>query len=132
MTGVAEQHQESRRPRAASLRFPYPPYLWTVVRRSVALWVLVRCGYVVVLLIGAASSGLLALAEAIALALHPILATRVVLVALAATLVWWDRWRAHELLLPANLGAWSGWFWIASLLAALSADLVLQTLFAAL
>ncbi len=52
--------------------------------------------------------------------------------ALAAFLVWWDRRRAHELLLPANLGAWPGWFWTASLLTALVLDVGVQALLAAL
>lgn len=115
---------------AASLRLPYPPYLRNVVRRSVGIWLLVRMAYIGVLM-AAAASDLLPLAEGVALALHPLRATRAVLVALAAFLVWWDRMRAHELLLPANLGAWPGWFWTASLLTALVLDVVIQALLAA-
>jgi hypothetical protein len=76
--------------------------------------------------------GLLPHDEGIALALHPLWVSRAILVALAAFLVWWDRRRAHELLLPANLGAWPGWFWTASLLAALVLDAGVQALLAAL
>ncbi len=76
--------------------------------------------------------GLLAPAEGIAEVLYPAWPTRILLVAFTAFLVWWDRRRAHELLLPANLGAWPGWFWIASLLAALVVDIAVQALLAAL
>ncbi|HEV2121956.1 MAG TPA: hypothetical protein VGW38_04160 [Chloroflexota bacterium] len=117
---------------AASIRLPYPPYLWKVIRRSVGIWLLVRSAYVVVLMVGVALFDLLPLAEGTALVLHPAWATRAVLVALATVLVWWDRRRSHELLLPANLGAWSGWFWTASLLTALVLDVAIQTLLAAL
>lgn len=117
---------------AASIRLPYPPYLWKVIRRSVGIWLLVRSVYVVVLMAGVESFDLLPPAEGIVLVLHPTWATRAVLVALAAVLMWWDRRRSHELLLPANLGAWSGWFWTASLLTALVSDVVVQTLLAAL
>lgn len=116
---------------AAPLRLPYPPYLWKVFRRGAGIWLLVRIAYVMVFIAGAAFFGLLSPAEVIALALHPVPAARAVLVALAAVLVWWDRRRFHELLLPANLGAWPGWFWTASLLAALVLDVAVQTLLAA-
>lgn len=108
---------------AASIRLPYPPYLWKVVRQSALLWVLARLLYSIVLWL--ATRDLTA-------TLHPSWITRLVLVALAAFLMWWDRRRSHELLLPANLGAWSGWFWSASLLAALVLDMAVQTLLAAL
>jgi len=115
-----------------SIRLPYPPYLWKVVRRSAGIWLLVRTAYVVVFMAGVAFFGLLPPAEGIAQVLHPGWATRAVLVVLAAVLVWWDRRRFHELLLPANLGAGSGWFWTASLLTALASDMAVQTLLAAL
>lgn len=118
-------------PAAASLRLPYPPYLWKVVRGSAGLWPLVRIAYVGVLM-AAAASGLLPVAEAIALVQHPLWATRIVLVVLTAVLVWGDRSRAHELILPANLGAWPGWFWIASLLTALVMDVAVQAVLAVL
>lgn len=117
---------------AAAVRLPYPPYLRKVVRRSVWIWLLVRSAYAVVLMAGVASFGLLPPAEGIALVLHPAPATRALLVVLAAVLVWWDRRRSHELLLHANLGAWPGWFWTASLLTALGLDVALQTLLRAL
>ncbi|HEX6371381.1 MAG TPA: hypothetical protein VF006_20860 [Longimicrobium sp.] len=117
---------------ATSIRLPYPPYLWKVVRRSVGIWLLVRSAYVVVFMAGAAFLGLLTPAEVIALVLHPPWATRAVLVALAAVAVWWDRRRSHELLLHANLGAWPGWFWTASLLTALVLDVGVQTVLGAL
>jgi hypothetical protein len=98
----------------------------------VGIWVLARSADVVVLMAGVVFFGLLPLAEGIAQALHPGWATRAVLVVLAAVVVWWDRRRSHELLLPANLGAWSGWFWTASLLTALVMDMAVQTLLAAL
>lgn len=113
-------------------RLPYPPYLWQVTRRSLGIWVLVRSAYVVVLLVGVAFFGLLPFAEGTTLALHPALATRAMLIVLSAVLVWWDRRRSQELLLPANMGAWSGWFWTASLLAALILDVALQALLQAL
>lgn len=116
----------------AAIRLPYPPYLWRVIRRSVGIWLLVRSAYVVVLMAGAASFDFPPPAEVIAHVLHPTWATRAVLVALVAVLVWWDRRRSHELLLPANLGAWSGWFWTASLLTALVLDMAVQPLLAAL
>lgn len=115
----------------ASTRLPYPPYLWKVVRRSVGIWLLVRSAYVLVLM-AAAMFGLLPFDEGIAAALHPLGPARVVLVALAAVGVWWDRRRSHELLLPANLGAWPGWFWSASLLTGLVLDVGIQTVLAAL
>lgn len=95
------------------------------------IWLLVRTAYAGVL-VAAAAFDLLPPEEGIALALHPGWAMRAVLVALAAFLVWWDRWRAHELLLPANLGAWPGWFWTASLLTAMVLDAGVQALLAAL
>ena len=95
------------------------------------MWLLIRSAYVVVLLAGVAFFGLLPFAEGVAAALHPGWVIRAVLVALSAFLVWWDRRRSHELLLPANLGAWSGWFWGVSVLAALVLDVVLQTLLSA-
>jgi hypothetical protein len=114
-----------------AIRLPYPPYLWQVIRRSAGIWLLVRIAYVG-LMAAAAAVGLVPPAEFIPLILHPTWATRAFLVALAAVLVWWDRRRSHELLLPANLGAWPGWFWTASLLTALALDVGLQTLLAAL
>ena len=111
----------------ASLRLPYPPYLWKVVRRSVGMWLLIRIAYVFVLMV-AVMFGLLSFDDGLAGALHPLGAARVALVALAAAGVWFDRMRSHELLLPANLGAWPGWFWTASLLTGLVLDVVVQTL----
>jgi hypothetical protein len=116
---------------AASIRLPYPPYLWKVIRRSVGIWLLVRIAYAGVVM-AAAAFGLLPPGEGIALALHPLRAARALLVALAAVLVWWDRMRAHELLLPANLGSWPGWFWTGSLLTGLVLDVAIQALLAAL
>ena len=115
----------------ASLRLPYPPYLWKVIRRSVGIWLLVRIAYAF-LMLAMALFGLLSPADGSALALHPGGAARALLVAFAAALVWWDRRRFHELLLPANLGTWPGWFWAASLLVGLVLDVGLQTLLAAL
>ena len=120
----------SRHSIAASLRLPYPPYLWGVIRRSVGIWLLVRVAYAG-LMVAMELFGLLPTDEGTALALHPLWAARAVLVALAAVLVWWDRRRSHELLLPANLGAWPGWFWTASLLTALVLDVGIQALLAA-
>lgn len=114
----------------ASLRLPYPPYLWKVIRRSAGIWLLVRSVYAG-LMASMALFGLLPFVEGIALALHPFWATRAMLVATAAVLVWWDRRRSHELLLPTDLGVWPGWFWTASLLTALVLDVVLQALLAA-
>jgi hypothetical protein len=113
---------------AASIRLPYPPYLWKLIRRSAGIWLLVRSAYAVVLMVGVASFNLLPLAEGIGLVLHPGWAMRGVLVALATGMVWWDRCRSLELLLPANLGAWPGWFWTTSLLSALAMDVAIQTL----
>lgn len=110
-----------------SIGLPYPPYLWKVTRRSLVMWLLVRSAYAFVLM-AAVMFGLLPPAEGIARALHPGWGVRTALVALAAVAVWWDRGRAHELLLPANLGAWPGWFWTASLLTGLVLDVVVQTL----
>lgn len=122
----------SHRSVAAAIRLPYPPYLRKVARRSAGMWLLVRSMYVVVLLFGVGVFDLLPPAEALARVLHPDRATRALLVALATVLVWWDRRRSHELLLPANLGAWSAWFWTASLLAALVSDVAVQAVLAAL
>lgn len=116
---------------AASLGLPHPPYLLRVIRRSAGLWLLVRCGYVVVLAVAASSSDLLTPAEAVASGLQPNVVTRAVLVAVAAFLVWWDRKRAGELLLHANLGARPVWFWAAAILTASVLDIVVQTLVAA-
>jgi hypothetical protein len=117
---------------ATSIRLPYPPYLWKLIRRSVGLWLLVRSFYVVALMAGVVFFNLLPFAEGVALVLHPGWTTRGVLVALATGMVWWDRRRSHELLLPANLGAWPGWFWTTSMLSALVADVAVQALLAAL
>lgn len=121
----------SRHRVAASIRLPYPPYLRKVIRRSVGIWLLVRSAYVMVLMAGAAFFDLLSPPEVTALVLHPGWGARAVLVAVAAVLEWWERLRFHELLLHANLGAWPGWFWVASLLTALVMDLAVQTLLAA-
>lgn len=109
-----------RRVAVQSLGLPYPRYLWLVVRQSALVWVLARLLIFV----------LLWMAGGIVTALHPTLTTRAFLVAITAFLVWWDRRRAHELLLPANLGAWPGWYWVASLFTASTLDLILQTLVA--
>jgi hypothetical protein len=122
----------SRQSVTASIRLPYPPYLWRVIRRSVGIWLLARNTYVVVLMVGVLFFNLLPLDEGLARVLHPGWATRAVLVTVATFVVWWDRRRSHEVLLPANLGAWSGWFWTASLVAALASDVAVQTLIAAL
>ena len=111
---------------AVAIRLPYPSYLWKVVRRSVVMWLLVRSAYAGVIMAAVAFLGLLTPAEGIAEVLHPAWPTRILLVALTAFLVWWDRMRSHELLLPANLGAWPGWFWTGSLLAALMMDIAVQ------
>lgn len=112
---------------AAVIRLPYPSYLWKVIRRSAGMWLLVRSMYGLV-----AFFNLLPPAEGTAQALNPAWITRALLVALTTVLVWWDRWRSHELLLHANLGAWSGWFWTAPLLTALMLDIAVQTLLTAL
>ena len=116
---------------AASIRLPYPPYLRKVIRHSVVIWMLVRSAYAVVL-VWAELYGLLPPGAGMDEALHPAWAARALLVAGAALLVWWDRQRAHELLLPANLGVWPGWFWTASLLTALVLDVAVQSVLAAL
>ena len=79
----------------------------------------------------AVAVGLLSPAEGIEKVLYPAWPMRILLVALTAFFVWWDRMSAHELLLPANLGAWPGWFWIASLLIAQMMDIVVQAILAA-
>lgn len=123
----------SRHLTAASIRLPYPPYLRTVIRRSVAIWLLVRIAYVISFMaVAAFLRGILSPAEIIALVLHPPWATRLGLVAFAAVLVWWDRKLANELLLPANLGVWPGWYWTASLLSAQVLDVAVQSVIAAL
>ncbi|MQA92677.1 MAG: hypothetical protein GEU90_21050 [Gemmatimonas sp.] len=111
-----------------SIGLPYPRYLGTVIRRSVLVWLLVRITYVVVLMAGVLSFGLLSLPEGISAGLHPAWTIRVFLVMVAAFLVWWDRRRSHELLLHANLGAAPGWFWTASLLTALVLDVAIQAI----
>jgi hypothetical protein len=110
-------------PVVVSMRLPYPPYLWKVVRQSALLWILVRLMYSVLLFL--ATWDLTA-------ALRPNRITHVFLIAVVAFLVWWDRKRSHELLLPANLGASSGWFWTASLLTATGLELTTQLLLAVL
>jgi hypothetical protein len=120
----------SRQLTAASLRLPYPPYLWKVVRGSVVMWLLARVAYAG-LMAALELFGLLPPDEGIALALHPGWPARGALVTLAAGLVWWDRRRAHELLLHDNMGAWRGWFWTASLLAGLVLDAGIQTVLGA-
>jgi hypothetical protein len=119
----------SRHHVAVSIRLPYPPYLWKVVRRSAGMWLLVRMAYAGTLM-AAVAFGLLP-PEGIAEVLHPVWPTRILLVALTALFVWWDRRRSHELLLPANLGAWPGWFWTGSLLAASVMDIAVQAILAA-
>ena len=121
----------SRHHVAVSLRLPYPPYLWKVVRRSAGMWVLVRMAYAGTLM-AAVAFGLLPPADGIAEVLYPAWPMRILLVALTAFFVWWDRRRSHEMLLPPNLGAWPGWFWTGSLLAALVVDIAVQAILAAL
>ncbi len=122
------EHRARRAFLAVRLRFPYPPYLREVIGRSVALWVAVRIMYVVVLLVGAAS---MARGEALGFALNPAWPTRMLLVALVASLVWWDRRRSHELLLPANLGTAPAWFVVASLATGAVLDVSVQHVLAA-
>jgi hypothetical protein len=101
-----------------SIGIPYPPYLWIVVRHSVVMWLLVRLMVSVLFAFGAGLSAVL----------HPAGTTRIFIIVITAFLVWWDRRRSHELLLHANLGAWPGWFWAASLLTAAVLDGATQTL----
>ncbi|HVH12160.1 MAG TPA: hypothetical protein VM759_03860 [Longimicrobium sp.] len=98
-----------------------------MIRHSAGIWLLVRVAYVGVLM-AAMFVGLLPEAEGTVLVLHPTWMTRGLLVALTSILVWLDRSRSSELLLPANLGAWPGWFWTASLLTALVLDITVQAL----
>lgn len=113
-------------PLAESIRLPYPPYLWTVIRRTAGIWLLLR------LVIGMMFLGVVPFPDGIAMALHPSLLTRAAIASLAAVLVWWDRRRSHELLLSANLGTRPIWFWTASLITALVLELVTYALIAAL
>jgi uncharacterized iron-regulated membrane protein len=69
---------------------------------------------------------LLGPAEGRVAALHPTWLTRAILVALTAFLVWWDRRRAHEVLLHANLGTRPAWFSGAALLTASVLDVAVQ------
>src|SRR5690606_41499276 len=62
---------------AQSLAFPYPRYLWVVVRQSALVWVLARLLIFFVLW----------LTGGIVVALHPNFATRAFLVAVTALLV---------------------------------------------
>lgn len=122
MEPAAAMHRPEATRSAADLRrlhlgFPYPPYLRRVVRRSARLWMLLR---LVGLVLGAVGD--------LPGALHPPWTTHASLVALTAVLVWWDRRRAHELLLHANLGARPGWFWAASILTATVLDAATQAL----
>jgi hypothetical protein len=110
--GQEERMRGSRAPArwaVDSAGFPYPPYLWLVVRQSALLWALARMLVALVLLKATGD---------LSVALHPGLSTRVFVVVVTSLLVWWDRRRTHELLLHAVLGASPGWFWIASLLTA--------------
>lgn len=82
------------------------------------MWVLSRLLFFFILLIGVGVAG----------ALHPTAVTHVILAVTTSFFVWWDRRRARELLLHANLGAAEPWFWIASLLTASLMDLTTQAL----
>jgi sterol desaturase/sphingolipid hydroxylase (fatty acid hydroxylase superfamily) len=110
------------------IRPPYPRYLWILSQRSVLLWLLVRITYVVVLMVGVMLFGLLPLPEGISAALQPPLSARITFIATTAILVWWERRRAHEVLLPANLGASPGWFWTASLVTVSVLDMAIQAI----
>jgi hypothetical protein len=92
------------------------------------MWLLVRAGYVIVLMVGAQFLGLLPLEEAIQAALHPVWPSRLLLVVLTAVLVHLDRKLAHEHLLQANLGVPAVWFSATSLVAAGLSDLTVQAL----
>lgn len=116
---------------AESIGLPHPPYLRRVIRRSAGMWAIIRCAFVVVM-VGAALTRLLSLRDAMALSRHPGWPTRAVLVVFTALSVQWDRRRAHELILPANLGTRPVWFWGASLLTACATDVVVQALIDAL
>ena len=105
-----------------SIPFPYPGFMLKLARQSAVVWLLLRLLFFVLLWLAGGTSA----------ALHPSLVTRIFIVSATVLLVWWDRRRAHELLLPANLGAWSGWFWAAALLVAATLDLATQTLIEAL
>lgn len=102
-------------------KLPYPPLLLRVLRTSAVIWLLVRSAYVLLLLVGMGTSGVVG--EGVSAALQPSGLSRILLVALTAVLVWLDRRRAHEHLLPANFGVSPLWFWSASLLAAAVLDL---------
>jgi hypothetical protein len=110
------------------IRLPYPHYLWILSRRSALLWLLVRITYAAVLMAGVMVFGLLPLPEGISAALQPPLSARITLIAVTAILVWWDRRRAHEVHLHANLGASPAWFWTASLLTVSVLDMAIQAI----
>ena len=112
----------------AALGLPYPPYLRKVIGRSAGIWLLIRCMYVVLLMVGVSFFNFLPVAEGVASAMHPSGGTRIVVIAVTAFLTWWDRKRFHEVLLYANLGAHPGWFWAASLLTASVLDMLVQAL----
>ncbi len=108
-----------RRPILESLGFPYPPDFWRVVRISALFWVLSRL----------VIASILALSGGTSAALQLSWSARALLVVLTAILVWWDRRRAHELLLHANLGAAEGWFWAGSAATAAVLDVATQVLY---
>lgn len=110
------------------LAFPYPRYLWTVVRRGAVIWLLLRLVHLALLLVAAVFFGLLTPAAALADARDPGWTTRAMLVGLTAALVWWDRRRSGELLLQADLATSTLWFWTSSVAASVVLDVTVQAL----
>ena len=107
---------------AATLRLPYPPYLLRVALRGAFMWLVLR----------ALALAVLAARFSLHDGLFPSPHTRVLLVALAALLVWLDRRRFRESLFLADLGTPPLWLWLAVLGAAGLLDAALQLLLLAL
>ena len=106
---------------AVATGIPYPPYLRRIVRRAAVMYLLIRCTLLFVLALEGDVEG----------ALHPTVGMRGIMIAVAVFLVWWDRRRAGERLLHANLGARPGWFLTAALLTAWVLDLIVAALLGA-
>jgi len=110
------------------VKLPYPPLLLRVLRSSMLVWLLARVTYMLVLVMGVETFGLMSPEEGIQSALHPVWLSRLLLVVLTAVLVHLDRGLVHEHLLQANFGVPAVWFPVASLVAAGLSDLTVQAL----
>lgn len=99
---------------------PYPPYAALVVRDGTVIWIGVRLTFAAAFLV-------VGLGE---VALRPPWTISAALIAMTTGLVWLDRRRRHELLLPANLGTRGIWFVCTSMVGGALLDVVSRVVLA--